>query len=151
LQGVVQQEQPDTQTLSGQLHDGLVAGDMTQVRTVVHGAYAAGLAIEELGDDVVAPAMAGLGHDWQAGRIDVMHEHRATLLCTAVLHDLKPMLELNADADRPVAAGGSPEGDPSLLASLLVQMVLLEAGWEAINLGANTPMRSFRRALSEWR
>ena len=53
----------------------------------VHGAYAAGLPIEMLGDAVVAPAMAQLGHDWESGRIDVMHEHRATLLCTGVLHE----------------------------------------------------------------
>ena len=83
------------------------------------------------------------------GRIDVMHEHRGTLICTAVPHELKPALEATAEKDRPIAAGGNPEGDHSFLASLLVQMVLLGAGWEAVNLGPHTPLASFRLALSE--
>lgn len=139
----------DADNLSQQLFDALAAGDTALTRHVLHGAYTAGMAMEELADRVVAPAMAQFGHDWQAGRIDVMHEHRATLLCTAALHELKPTLEANVEQDRPLAAGGSPEGDHSLLANLLVQMVLLDAGWDAVNLGPNTPMPSFSRAVNE--
>jgi methanogenic corrinoid protein MtbC1 len=78
-----------------------------------------------------------------------MHEHRGTLICTAVLHELRPTLEANANQDRPRATGGNPEGDHSLVASLLIQMMLLDAGWDATNLGPNTPMASFRVALGE--
>ena len=78
-----------------------------------------------------------------------MHEHRGTLICTSALLELKPALEATAEIDRPIAAGGNPEGDHSFLASLLVQMVLLGAGWEAVNLGPHTPLASFRLALSE--
>ncbi len=145
----VHPDSPDTTKLSDSLFDSLRAGDITLTRSVIHGAFAAGLLMEEIGDSVIAPAMAQLGHDWEAGRIDVMHEHRGTLLCTAVLHELRPALEANAENDRPVAAGGNPEGDHSLLASLLIQMMLLEAGWDAINLGPNTPLASFHVALNE--
>ena len=142
-------EELDSEKLSKHLFDALREGGTAQARFVIHGAYAAGMTVEELGDAVIAPAMARLGHDWETGRIDVMHEHRATLLCAAVLHELKPVLEANAEKNRPLVAGGSPEGDHSLLASLLVQMVLLDAGWEAVNLGPNTPMTSFSRAMHE--
>ncbi len=144
---------PDTDpaSLSQRLLDGLRVGDIGQTRSVLHGAYAAGLPIEVLGDAVIAPAMAQLGHDWESGRIDVMHEHRATLLCTGVLHELRPALEANAPRGRPVAVGGNPEGDHSLLASLLIQMMLLDGGWDAINLGPHTPLASFRVALRELR
>ncbi len=135
--------------LSHRLYEALRAGDSTQTRSVIHGAYAAGVAIDDLGDSVIAPAMARLGHEWQHGRIDVLHEHRSTLLCTAVLHELQPALEATAEKDRPIAVGGNPEGDHSLLASLLVQMVLLDAGWNAVNLGPHTPLASFRLALRE--
>jgi MerR family transcriptional regulator, light-induced transcriptional regulator len=142
-------EGADTGTLSHCLLESLRVGDIARTRSVIHGAYAAGVPMETLGDAVIAPAMSRLGHDWEAGRIDVMHEHRGTLLCTAVLHELRPALEANAETDRPVAAGGNPEGDHSLLASLLIQMVLLDAGWDAINLGPHTPLASFRVALIE--
>ncbi len=141
----------DPAILSRRLFDGLREGDINQTRSVLHGAYAAGLPLERLGDAVIAPAMARLGHDWESGRIDVMHEHRATLLCTGVLHELRPALEANAPRNRPVAVGGNPEGDHSLLASLLIQMILLDGGWDAMNLGPHTPMASFRVALRELR
>lgn len=142
-------EQLSREKLSQRLFDALRAGDNTLTRSLIHGAYAVGVAIEELGDAVIAPAMARLGHEWEHGRIDVMHEHRSTLLCTAVLHELQPALEATAEKDRPIAVGGNPEGDQSLLASLLVQMVLLDVGWDAVNLGPHTPLASFRLALRE--
>ena len=139
----------DTATLCQCLFDSLRRGDIALTRSTIHGAYAAGLPLETLGDEVIAPAMSRLGHDWEEGRIDVMHEHRGTLLCNAVLHELRPALEGNAENDRPVAIGGSPEGDHSLLASLLIQLMLLDAGWDSINLGPNTPLASFRVAMRE--
>ncbi len=141
----------DPTNLSRRLLDGLREGDINQMRSVLHGAYAAGFPIELIGDAVIAPAMARLGHDWEAGRIDVLHEHRATSLCTGVLHELRPALEANAPHDRPVAVGGNLEGDHSLLASLLIQLLLIDAGWEAVNLGPHTPMASFRLGLRELR
>jgi excisionase family DNA binding protein len=142
-------DESNTSRLSQRLFDALREGDIAWTRSVIHGAHAAGVTMDQLGDAVVAPAMERLGHEWENGRIDVMHEHRSTLLCTAVLHELKPALESTAARDRPVAAGGSPESDHSLLASLLVQMVLLDGGWEAINLGPHTPLTSFRLAIRE--
>lgn len=142
-------EELNTEKLSQRLFEALRSGQVALTRSVIHGAYAAGMTIEELGDAVIAPAMARLGNEWEHGRIDVMHEHRSTLFCTAVLHELMPALEATAAMDRPIAVGGNPEGDHSLLASLLVQMVLLDAGWEAVNLGPNTPLASFRLALRE--
>jgi excisionase family DNA binding protein len=136
-------------TLAEHLFHGLQRGDMTSIRGVIHGAYAAGLAMDVIGDDVIAPAMARLGHSWEEGRIDVMHEHRGTLLCAGVLHELRPTLEVNAEPDRPVAVGGNPEGDHSYLASLLIQLMLLDAGWDAINLGPNTPLASLGVAIRE--
>ncbi len=53
-------------------------------------------------------------------------------MCTNALRELKPKVEAIADQGRPIAAGGCPEGDAGLLANLLVQPVLVEAGWKVI-------------------
>lgn len=140
----------DPQVLSGRLLVALRAGDAGAARVLLRGAYRSGLALETLADAVVAPAMAQLGHEWETGRIDVLHEHRGTQVCAAALYAVKADLEENAAAERPVAVGGGPERDPYLLANLLAELVLLDAGWEAVNLGPNTPLASFRVALVEF-
>jgi len=129
----------------------LLRGDGPEVSAVVRRAYDSGLAVETLADRVVAPAMARVGHDWEAARIDVWQEHRGTQLCAAALYELKRELEARAERDRPVAVGAAPEGDPYLLATLLAQLVLLDAGWDAVNLGPNTPLSSLAKALPELR
>jgi excisionase family DNA binding protein len=139
------------QALGCRLLTALKAGEADVARLLLHEASAAGVPLETLADDVVAPALNHLGHEWEKGRIDVLHEHRGTQICCAALYALKPALEASACPSRPRALGGGPEKDPYLVANLLAEMVLLEAGWEAINLGPNTPLASFRQALLEFR
>jgi methanogenic corrinoid protein MtbC1 len=137
--------------VAGQLRDALVGGDGARARLLVLQAYRDGLAAEELADQVVAPVMARIGHEWEEDRLDVLHEHRASQTCAAALYALESEIGQEVAEGRPVAVGGGPEGDPYLLANLLAGLVLLDAGWEPVNLGPNTPLASFRKALAEFR
>jgi len=141
----------DPGTTADALFDALVGGNGPVASSVVRRAYEAGLPVEALADRVVAPAMARVGHQWESARIDVWHEHRGTQLCAAALHDLRRGLEPRAERNRPVAVGAAPEGDPYTLPTLLAQLVLLDAGWEAVDLGPNTPLPSLARAVREVR
>jgi MerR family transcriptional regulator, light-induced transcriptional regulator len=141
----------DTKKLSRQLLNALKRGERDTVRSLIHGAHQSGVAVESLADFVIAPAMCQLGHEWETGRIEVLHEHRGTQICASALYELKAVLEAQANADRPLAVGGSPEHDHYLLANLLAEMVLLDVGWRVIGLGPHTPMSSFRQALDELR
>jgi MerR family transcriptional regulator, light-induced transcriptional regulator len=133
------------------LLDALHGGRGAEVSAVIRRAYRSGVANDALADQVVAPVMAKIGHGWESARIDVWHEHRGTQLCAAALCDLKEELETRAERKRPVALGGAPEGEPYLLPTVPAQLVLLDAGWDAIQLGPNTPMPSLARALVELR
>jgi hypothetical protein len=99
-----------------------------------------------MADQMISPVMAQIGHGWETQEIDVWHEHRATQICAQALFEMKTKLEQRAERNRPVALGAAPEGDPYLLPTLLAQMVLLDAGWQAINLGPNTPLASLLNA-----
>lgn len=144
-------DQPaETETTTALLH-ALREGKGAEVSAILRRLYAAGVPVETLADRVIAPAMAALGHEWETSRIDVWHEHRGTHLCVAALYDLKDELEARAERNRPLAIGGAPEGDPYLLPTLLSKLVLLDAGWEPVNLGPNTPLPSLARALGELR
>lgn len=145
-------EQPlDLQATSAALLAALLRGDGIEVSALIRRAYHSGAAIETLADQVIAPVMGRVGHDWEKARIDVWEEHRGTRLCAAALYDLKDELEARAERNRPVAVGGAPEGDPYLLATLLAQIVLLDAGWAPVNLGPNTPLTSLTKAMRELR
>jgi excisionase family DNA binding protein len=144
-------EPPAASDLADELRRSLLAGDADQVRLLIVGSYRRGVSIEGLADQAIAPAMARIGYEWETGRIDVMEEHRATQLCSAALYELKPILEERASKRRPRAVGGAPEGDYSVLPTLLAQMVLLDAGWDAVNLGPNTPFKSLAKAIHDLR
>lgn len=129
----------------------ILEGDSKQVRALLRRAYRAGLPLETLADQLIAPVMQHLGHDWETNRIDVWQEHRGTQICAAAVHELFAEIAPRAESQRPIALGGGPEGDPYHLASLLAQLALVDAGWEAVNLGPNTPFQSFAMALRELR
>lgn len=133
------------------LLDALTRGAGAEAGSLIRRAYRAGVPIETLADQVVAPVMARVGHDWETARIDVWQEHRATQVCASALYDLKEEVEARAERNRPVAVGGAPETDPYLLATLLAQLVLLDAGWDAVNLGPHTPLPSLSRAMRQLR
>lgn len=124
-------------------------GDATEVRSLVERLYRAGTPVADLADNVIAPVMHQIGHDWETHHIDVWQEHRGTQAFVASLYDLKAELEVRAERGRPLAIGATPEGDPYLLATLLAQMILLDAGWQAVNLGPNTPFASLQKAVVE--
>src|SRR5205807_389568 len=83
-----------------------------EVNGVVRRAYRSGVPIEVLADRVIAPAMAAVGHGWEADRIEVWQEHRGTQLLAAALYNLKGELEARAERNRPVAVGGAPLAEP---------------------------------------
>jgi excisionase family DNA binding protein len=142
---------PDTRSLSAALLSALRRGDADGLSTLLLGAHRSGLPTETLADAVIAPAMRRLGHEWAEGRLEVWQEHRGTQLCAAALYEIRAALKAPDDVKRPLAIGGGPEGDPYLLANLLAEMALTGLGWRAMNLGPNTPIASFRAALSHLR
>jgi MerR family transcriptional regulator, light-induced transcriptional regulator len=145
-------DQPaDLASISAALLAAILGGDGALASSLIRRAYASAVSIEALADQVIAPAMAQVGSCWESARIDVWKEHRATQLCASAVYDLKDDLEARAERNRPIAIGGTPEGDHYLLATLLAQVVLLDAGWDAINLGPNTPLPSLIKAMRELR
>lgn len=130
---------------------GVLEGNSEQVRGVLRRAYQAGFPLETLADELIAPVMQLVGHEWETNRIDVWEEHRGTQVCATAVHELLAERAPRADSQRPIALGGGPEGDPYHLASLLAQLALVDAGWDAVNLGPNTPFQSFTNAVRDLR
>jgi hypothetical protein len=69
----------------------------------------------------------------------------------SALYELKAALRPPPEPDRPVAVGGAPGADPTLIPTLLAKLVLIDAGWEAVNLGPDTPGEAFVVSMNELR
>jgi excisionase family DNA binding protein len=124
--------------------------DVEMIHSVIRGGYESGVPVEALADRVISPALLQVGHDWESGQFEVMHEHRVSQACVAALYELRGMLRSKAGSGRPVAVGGAPENDHSTLPGLLAELTLLDAGWDAVNLGSHTPAAAFRSAIDEY-
>lgn len=141
----------ESATLAEQLQEALTASDADRARSLILHAHQQGYSVAQLGDEVIAPVMGQIGHAWACGEIDVYEEHRATQTCLSAILGLKARLDASNEQlrDRPLAVGGGPEKDHYLLANLLIEMTLREAGWRVMNIGPNTPFESFVRAIDQ--
>lgn len=148
---IKQRGQTTPESLKPPLLAALQSGAAEQVGALLRRAYRSGMPLELLADHVIAPVMQQIGHDWEKQRIDVWQEHRSTQVCAAALYELLAEVAPRAERERPIALGCGPEGDFYSLALLLGQLALLDAGWQVVNLGPNTPFRSLTIALRELR
>ena len=123
------------------------AADFEVIGAVLLGAYCGGHGIEVIADSLVAPELRRVGDCWKSGALTIAEEHRITRAFIAACYGLESHRRPRPAHARPVALGGAPEGDYSILPSLLAKLTLLDAGWDAIDLGPHTPLSEFARAL----
>jgi excisionase family DNA binding protein len=126
----------------------LLAGDRVGTKNVVDAALTAGSDPVDVYVDVVAGAMRGIGAAWEAGRCDVAHEHRASVIMTQVLGVLDSRFTRRGVRRGVVVAGCAP-GERHALPLRIVADVVRLSGWEVEDLGADVPVDSLVRAASE--
>ena len=130
------------------LRDALIAGDEDRVRRIVLDLHLAGHSAAEICDQVVAPPLHEIGELWKCGEVEVYRERRACELCTRVLLELRSFMP-EPPRGAPRALGGAPECDPYTLPTLMVEIVLRQAGWSAQSLGARLPFSTLAAAANE--
>lgn len=115
----------------------LRAGKAREARGLVLSAYLAGQDVAEIADGPIREAMEELGKLWQHDAAGIYIEHRATDICIQAVQQLRLLFEPQDGAA--VAIGGAAPGDPYLLPSMLAAAALMADGWQAVNLGPETP------------
>ncbi len=132
-----------------QFAQGLVDGDAASARRMVFELYLGGHAIARICDELVQPAFVAIGKRWSTGNVDVYEEHRAFELVAGLLQELRLALP-PVSASSPVAMGCSAQGDCYGLPTRMVELTLLELGWNAISLGASVPFESLAKAVEKY-
>ncbi len=127
----------------------LVEGAAARARGLVQSLYLSGWSVAAIVDGPLRTAMQEIGALWRHDDAGIFLEHRATDICKQALIQLR--LAFPADEDGPVAVGGAPEGDPYALPSLGAATVLAAEGFDAVNLGPQTPLASLAGAARRLR
>lgn len=126
----------------------LLAGDRLGAKNVVEASLAAGTDPVGVYVDVVAPAMRGIGDGWATGVVDVAEEHRASVIVSQVLAVLDSRFTRRGLRRGVVVAGAVP-GERHALPVRMVADVSRLSGYEVHDLGADVPLASFARAVSD--
>lgn len=131
------------------LVDAFLADDSKTAEAVILSAFANGMSMEKIADDLVAPAMAEIGQGWEAGKVAIHEERRACgMVEQALARIASSMPSLGEEA--PKAIGATIEKDHYTLASKLGALTLQQNGWDARLLGSNLPLHAIVRAVNEW-
>ena len=129
------------------LYSAIVAGDETEARQRIE-RLASGVAVIDLCQRVIAPAMRHIGDDWAAGRVSIAQEHRASAICERLvaLYSRQP-----GGRPRGTVIVTTPPGERHGLPALMAAAVLREDHWLVHHLSADLPFAEVTRLAREVR
>lgn len=126
------------------------SGHANAVTSILTSSFLQGNTVADLWDGPVASALEFFGEFWRTDESGVGLEHETTMAIVDAMVRIKGLLP-QPTAGAPKALGGSPSGDPYLLANLAAAAVLRESRFTVFNLGPDTPLPSFLEAAERHR
>lgn len=122
--------------------DAILAADQRAAEIAIREAMDAGLATEQIDDEIIAPALWLVGDLWERGELSVADEHAATEVSVRVLalqREAQRVAQSRADHRVLLAA---PEGELHVVALRMVDNLLRNAGYDVLMLGCDVPTES---------
>ena len=129
--------------------DALLAGDDEICRQLIFDLYLARYPIAKICDEVVAAAFHEIGNRWACQTAEVYQERRGCEITLRLLHELRLVMPSPPPEWR--AVGGTLAGDTYVLPTTMSELVLREAGWDAVTLGSSLPAETIARAIADIR
>lgn len=120
----------------------LRAGDEAGAWALVERALASGAEARDVHLELVGPSLRVIGALWEQGDIEVAEEHRASAVAQRVIGRLGPSFARRGRKRATVVIGAAPEDRHSLPTAILGD-ILRGEGLDVVDLGADTPARSF--------
>jgi len=126
----------------------MVAGDEAGSWGVIEEAIAYGMSPSTVLVELIGPGLRAIGDGWAAGELAVADEHRAVTVAQRLVGRLGPRFARRG-RKRGTVVLGSVAGDEHALPSAMVADVLRGGGFDAVDLGANTPPESFAATAAD--
>ncbi|HLI44924.1 MAG TPA: B12-binding domain-containing protein [Acidimicrobiales bacterium] len=135
---------------TARLLDRLLAGDEIGAWELTESALSSGADPADVELELIAPALRAIGERWAAGTLDVGDEHRASVVARRLLSRLGPRFNRRG-RKRATVVVGAVEGELHEVPGAIVADQLRAAGFEVVDLGADTPASSFVIAAHRFR
>lgn len=129
-----------------EFNEALASGNYPVCRRILLEQFLAQHSIGSICDEVIVPAMQAMGDGWCNSTIEVFEERRGCDIAMRLLFELRSMIS-QPKGDAPLAIGASVEADPYSLPTRMVELSLIESGWNATSLGCGVPLSSLKKAI----
>ena len=126
----------DWQAQAGALYEALADGDETRARQCIE-RLSPGVALTDMCDLILAPALRRIGAEWAAGGVSIAAEHRATAICERLIGSRARQPQ---GRPRGTAVTATPPGERHGLPALMAAAALREDRWRVHHLGADLPV-----------
>jgi MerR family transcriptional regulator, light-induced transcriptional regulator len=133
-----------------ELTNALIEAQGEVCRRILFELYLSGHRLSAICDDVIRTTFYDIGNRWECGKVAVYQERTACEITQRVMSELRTAWQ-NIDPLAPLAIGGTLPGDEYRLPTSACELVLLEAGWNALSLGTNLPFDTWHQALEQRR
>ena len=140
--------EPRRSWATSRLLDRLLAGDEVGGWQVVEAALASGAEPAEVHVELLAPALHAVGDGWEQGELTVAAEHRASAVARRIIGRLGPRFT-RPGRKRGTVVVGAVAGERHEIPGAIVADLLRGAGFEVVELGADTPADSFVASAEE--
>jgi MerR family transcriptional regulator, light-induced transcriptional regulator len=124
-----------------QLYAAVMAGEETHARHWL-GRLAAGAALVDVCERVIAPALRRVGEEWAAGRVTIAAEHRASAICERLIAGYAGQ---PGGRPRGRAVVATPPGERHGLPALMAAACLREDRWLVHHLATDLPVAEVTR------
>ena len=116
----------------------MVEGDEAGAWSIVENALTSTLEPRDVYLELLAPSLRRIGKDWERGRLSVADEHRATMVAGRLIGRLGPRFARRG-RKRGVVVVAAPAGETHALPGAMLSDLLRGAGFEVVDLGADSP------------
>jgi MerR family transcriptional regulator, light-induced transcriptional regulator len=136
----------DWEQLSERLYDEIISGQENLARRDV-ARLAQGVPVVDMCQLVIGPALRRVGADWEAGRVSIAAEHRASAICDRLISAWAARQPTGRP--RGVAVTATPPGERHALPSLMAAACLRDDHWLVHHLAADLPVAEVARLAGD--
>ena len=139
---------PGAATWQERLQARMLRGDDAGSWQVIEAAMASGFEPDEIYVRILAPSLHAIGTSWRSGHVSVDQEHLASSVATKIIGRLGPRF-VHPGRKKGVVILAMPPGERHGLGVAMIADILADAGYEVLNLGADTPTASLVAAMRD--